>query len=483
MVDFVLRDGTLYDGSGGEPFVADVAVTGERIVGIGPDLPKDGATDIDVKGLAIAPGFVDSHAHDDYACIADPTMLPKLSQGVTSVITGNCGLSLACARFDDEVPEPFTLLGDKEAYRFSDFSTYAAELEAWPPAVNIGALIGHSSLRARCLADLEKPATDAEIEAMAAILDDALSKGALGMSSGVFYAPGAAADINELIALGRVVARYGGIYASHIRDEYDAIADALNEAFATAEQSQVPLLISHHKCAGVQNWGRSSQTLKMIEQANDRHCVRVDCYPYDAGSTVIRPDLADGKIRVRINSSAPHPEMAGRFLADVAAEWGVSDHDAAVRPMPGKASYFQIAEEDMRAILSHPLSMVGSDGLPSDDNPHPRLWGTFPRVLGRYGRDLQLFDMAEAVAKMTGRTASFFGLEDRGYLRTGHYADIAVFDPVRVLDRATYDDPRQPADGMVHVFVNGVLSWTDGAPSPHLNGRLLTRRQPACQPA
>lgn len=483
MAGVILRGGTVYDGSGSAPIKADLVMERGRIASIGPDLPIGDAEVIDVSGLAVAPGFIDSHSHDDFACIADPQMLPKLSQGVTTVITGNCGLSLVCAGFDAEVPEPFTLLGDADAYRFPNFEDYAAVLAANPPAVNIGALVGHSSLRARCMDDLSRPAAASEIEAMSCLLEKAMDQGALGMSSGVFYAPGAAADLNELIAMARVVAQNDGIYASHIRSEYDDIADALREAFATAEQGGAPLLISHHKCAGVQNWGRSTETLSMIERANKGHSVGIDCYPYDAGSTVINPDLADGKIRIRINSSVPHPEMAGRFLHEIAAQWGVNDREAAIRLMPGKASYFQIAEQDMRAILAHPLSMIGSDGLPSDSNPHPRLWGTFPRVLGRYSRDLRLFDLSRAIAKMTGQTADFFRLADRGYLRPGCHADITVFDPRTIIDCATYDEPRQIARGIVHVWTNGVHSWDDGKPTGHRAGRIVTRRKAACQAA
>lgn len=483
MADTILRGGTIYDGSGNAPFVADVAIARERISAIGPDLVVQGADVIDVSGLAVAPGFIDSHAHDDFACIADPQMLPKLSQGVTTVITGNCGLSLVCAQFEDEVPEPFTLLGDREAYLFADFADYVSVLESNPPAVNIAALVGHSSLRARCMESLDRPATDPEIASMALLLTQAMDKGALGLSSGVFYTPGAAADLHELTELARAVARCGGIYASHIRSEYDAIAEALHEAFSTAEQGGAPLLISHHKCAGVQNWGRSAETLSLIEQANNRHSVAVDCYPYDAGSTVINPDLADGKIRIRVNSSALHPQMAGRFLRDIAEEWGVDDREAAIRLMPGRASYFQIAEDDMRAILSHPLCMIGSDGLPSDSNPHPRLWGTFPRVLGRYARDLELFDLSRAVAKMSGQTADFFKLEDRGYLRAGYLADITVFDPDTVIDRATFDEPKQIADGILHVWVNGVHSWEAGKPTGQRSGRMVQKRRLPCQRA
>lgn len=475
MADTILRGGMIYDGSGGDPYAADIAIAGGRIAAIGPDLSVNGAREIDVRGLAVAPGFIDAHAHDDHACISDPAMLPKLSQGVTSVITGNCGLSLVCAEFAGEIPEPFTLLGDTDAYRFPRMADYAATLAAAPPAVNIGALVGHSSLRARCMADLSRAADSNEIAAMVDVLEKALAEGALGMSSGVFYEPGAAADLHEQIELARVVARAGGVCSAHIRNEYDAIADALNEAFAAAGQGGAPLLISHHKCAGVQNWGRSGETLAMIEEANRQHPVAMDCYPYEAGSTIINPDLADGKIRIRINSSVPFPAMAGRYLRDVADEWGVDDREAAVRLMPGKATYFQIAEDDMRAILSHPLCLVGSDGLPSDDNPHPRLWGTFPRVLGRYSRELGLFGLPEAIAKMTGRTAEFFRLESRGYLRCGYHADITVFDPAAIIDRATYQAPRQIAEGIAHVFVNGRHSWARGTPTEERAGMLLTR--------
>jgi N-acyl-D-amino-acid deacylase len=476
MTGFILRAGMLYDGSGAAPRVADIAISDDRIAAIGNDLSNEvGWEEIDVRGLAVAPGFIDSHAHDDYACIADPGLFPKLSQGVTSVIVGNCGLSLVGAKFGDSVPEAFTLLGDAGAFRFPEISDYAAALRRDPPAVNVGTLVGHSSLRARCMADLSRAATESEIAAMGAILERAMQSGALGLSSGLFYAAGAAADVHELSELAGIVARHGGAYASHVRNEYDDIVESLNEAFETARPSAVPLLISHHKCAGVQNWGRSSETLAMIEGANRHHRVACDCYPYDAGSTVIHPELADGKIRIRINSSVPHPEMAGRFLADVAAEWGVTDREAAMRLMPGKASYFQIAEEDMRAILAHPLSMVGSDGLPSDDNPHPRLWGTFPRVLGVYARELGLFDLSEAVAKMTGRTAEFFGLRDRGFLRPGFFADITVFDPQTVIDQATYDDPRRPAAGIVSVFVNGEAAFVDGKATGKRPGKLLER--------
>ena len=462
-VDVLLRRGLVFDGSGSEPFIADVAIADGRIVAVG-DLDSATATQIiDASGKAVAPGFIDSHSHDDYACIRTPDMTAKISQGVTTVVVGNCGLSVAPLRFEGKVEEPFNLLGDEKAFAYGSFAAYAEAISDARPAVNVAALVGHTTLRKICMADLGKPASDKERRAMQALLADALQAGATGMSSGVYYPPAQAADLAEMTALAETVSAHGGVYATHIRSEYDEIAEALKEAFVTARESETPLIISHHKCAGVQNWGRAAETLGLIDAANRHQPVCMDCYPYTAGSSVLNPDLCDGKIRVLISSSQTHPEAAGRDLKDVAEEWGVSERDAALRLQPGYASYFQIHEDDMRRILSHPLCMVGSDGLPNDVNPHPRLWGTFPRVLGHYARDMKLFPLSQAVHKMTGLTAQRFGLSDRGRIAEGFAADITIFDPATVADRATFDTPVQISAGIEEVFVNGVHSWSQGA--------------------
>ncbi len=438
-VDLLLRRGLVFDGSGTEPRIADVAVRDGRIVAVG-DLGDLAATQtLDVTGKAIAPGFIDSHSHDDYACIRTPDMTAKISQGVTTVVVGNCGLSVAPLRFKGEVEEPFNLLGDTRAFAYDSFAAYAGAIDAARPAVNVAALVGHTTLRKICMRDLDLPASAEERKAMQNLLADALQAGATGLSSGVYYPPAQAADLAEMTALAQTVSAHGGVYATHIRSEYDGVADALTEAFATTRTAQTPLIISHHKCAGVRNWGRSAETLGLIEGAAKRQPVCLDCYPYTAGSSVLNPDLCDGEIRVLINSSQPYPDTAGRYLKEVASEWGITEREAAVRLQPGYACYFQIHEDDMRRILSHPLCMVGSDGLPNDLNPHPRLWGTFPRVLGHYARDLDLFPMAEAVHKMTGLTAQRFGFHDRGRIAVGMAADITVFDPVTVADRATFE--------------------------------------------
>lgn len=476
-IDVILRGGTVIDGLGAPGVVADIAFGGDRIVAIGELGDATAAIEIDVSGLAVAPGFIDVHTHDDLACLAAPEMTAKLSQGVTSVIVGNCGISATQLRFDETVPEPFNLLGTAERFAFPAFEDYAAAVDRTAPAVNVGALVGHSTLRLACMAALDRPANAGEIAAMRALLAEALRAGALGLSSGVFYSPARAADIAELRGLMEALASAEAVYTAHIRDEYDEVSEALDEAFATAGPERVRLVISHHKCAGVQNWGRSVETLGLIDAARVKQPVLLDCYPYTAGSTIIRDDLADGRIEVLINWSEPHPEMAGRQLAEIAAEWGCDQAEAARRLAPGGASYFQIHEDDMRRIISHDGCMVGSDGLPADPLPHPRLWGTFPRVLGRYTRELGLFTLEQAVHRMTGLSAQTFALSDRGVIAPGMAADITVFDPASIADTATYEAPQAIARGIELVFVNGRLSWQRGESTGVRAGRFL-RRQP-----
>lgn len=475
--DTILKGGLVIDGGGGPAFAADVALAGDTILAVGPAIEADGARVIDVSGLMVAPGFIDVHTHDDLVCITQPDMTPKISQGVTTVIAGNCGISAALLRFDDAVDEPFNLLGAREDFAYATFADYRRAIEAAAPRVNVAALVGHSALRVLCLDDLQRPATQAERDRMDVLLRDALAEGAIGLSSGVFYAPAQAADLEELQALAKTVAEVGGVYTAHIRDEREGIIEALQEAFAVTGPSRAPLILSHHKCAGLRNWGRAAETLGLIDQARERQPVHLDCYPYTAGSTIIRPDLADGEVEILVNWSEPHPEMAGRTLAAIAQDWSVTQAQAAERLMPGGASYFQMAEADMRAILSHAGCMIGSDGLPHDRRPHPRLWGAFPRVLGHYARDEKLISLEAAVHKMTGLAADTFGLGDRGRIALGLKADITVFDADTIIDEATYEAPTRPAKGIEHVLINGQLSWSQGAPVGSRAGRFLRPRR------
>jgi N-acyl-D-amino-acid deacylase len=350
---------------------------------------------------------------------------------------------------------------------------YVAAVDATAPAVNVAALVGHSTLRVATMSDPYRPATRGEQEDMAALLREGIAAGAIGMSSGVFYDTGAAADIDELALLAAVVGEAGGIYTTHIRDEFDKVLDSLDEAFATARRGKLPVVISHHKCAGPENWGRTVQTLAHIDVARATQAIGLDAYPYIAGSTVLRKDLVDGIIDIVITWSEPHPEMSARHLVDIASEWGCTQQEACVRLQPGGACYFQMREDDVQRVLQYPATMIGSDGLPHDRHPHPRLWGTFPRVLGRYSRELGLFPLETAVHKMTGLSARQFKLAGRGEIREGNFADITLFDPDTVIDAATYEQPLITARGIHCVIVNGAVAYREGKATPERAGRFL----------
>src|SRR5438876_2716920 len=470
----VLKGGTVVDGTGAARFVADVRIEGERIAAVGAHLPTRGAEVVDVAGKIVAPGFIDVHTHDDQILLSAPQMLPKISQGVTTVVIGNCGISLVPLVHAD-APPPLNLLGG-DKYVYPTMAAYVAALSEARPAVNVAALVGHSTLRVATMDDPYRPATPAEQSKMVELLHEGMDAGATGLSSGVFYAPGAAADIDELALLARVAGDTGGVYTTHIRDESDKVLDSLDEAFATGRRGSVPIVVSHHKCAGPRNWGRTVQTLAHIDAARTSQPIALDMYPYIAGSTVLRKQMVDGVIDIMVTWSTPHPEMAGRMLADIATEWRCTQPEACERLQPGGACYFQMREDDVQRVLKYPATMIGSDGLPYDAHPHPRLWGTFPRVLGHYSRDLGLFPLETAVHKMTGLSARQFKLADRGELRPGAYADLTVFDPVSVQDVATFEQPSVAARGIRCVIVNGVVGYRDGRAESARAGRFLSSR-------
>lgn len=478
--DLIIRDATLFDGTGGPRVTGDVGVRGDRIEAVG-DLSAMGADrEVIATGKALAPGFIDAHTHDDRAVLCGPECLRcKSSQGVTTVVVGNCGVSLSPWRDTaDRPPPPLDLVGDS-GIRLGSFGDYAEALRKTPAAVNTYALVGHQTLRWRVMGDdLYRPAKDAEIEQMRRMVAESLAEGASGFSTGLWYKPNMHAPTEEVIAVAEPLRAAGGIYVTHMRDEADRVCASIEETLKIGKRVGVPVWISHHKCSLPENYGRSAQTLALIEAAAAMQEVAFDMYPYPAGSTVMMPDRLRDDMRVIVTWSVPHPEMAGKDLSEVARGWNTDIRTAAEKLLPAGAITFQMDEEDVRRIMAHPMSVIGSDGIPHDAHPHPRLWGTFPRVLGLYARQLGLLDLETAIHKMTGRTAALFGMADRGVLRAGAYADLVLFDPHRVIDRATFEDPIQPADGIEEVWTNGVPTWRgDAGLTGERPGRLLRRHR------
>ncbi|WP_445620044.1 N-acyl-D-amino-acid deacylase family protein [Kushneria sp. Sum13] len=473
--DVLIRGARVLDGTGAPALEADVAISGERIAALGN---LDGASAgqvIDAHGCYLAPGFIDVHTHDDTNVIRTPEMLPKLTQGVTTVIVGNCGISASPVRLrSSAVPDPMNLLGHREDFVYPSFANYAEAVNAAGPAVNVAALVGHTALRANLMDAFDRPATRDEIESMRSALKQALDEGAIGMSSGLAYKNARHAPLEEMHALVDEVGRRGALYTTHLRDEFAGLPEAMEEAFATARHGGAELVISHLKCAGVGNWGNAPLALERLEQAALSQTCHCDCYPYTAGSSTLDLGQVTDEINIFITWSEPHPEMARQPLDEIARVWAVSLMEAAMRLQPAGAVYHNMSEADMTRILSHPLTMVGSDGLPNDPHPHPRLWGAFPRVIAHYCRDEKLFELPEAIRKMTSLSARNFGLTDRGEIREGAFADLTLFDLATLEDVATFSDPIAPARGIELVMVNGRIAYQGGVPVERA-GRLLYR--------
>lgn len=469
----VIRGGQLIDGTGGPRRQADVLVSDGTIRAVVPPGTGCAAQVIDARGLVVCPGFIDTHSHDDLLALQAVVPHPKLVQGVTTVVTGNCGISLA-PLLCDQPPAPLDLLG-KDVFRYDSFEDYLAALDEARPSLNVVPLIGHTTLRIRHVGDLGRPATDVEIGRMRDEVSKALDAGAFGMSTGVYYPPARAATTDELIGVCAALRGRRSVLAMHIRDEGDHIDASVEEALRVGAASQAHLVFSHHKVVGPRNHGRTRQTLRTIEEAARLQSVCLDCYPYEASSTMLCPDRAAQVENVLITWSKTHPEHSGRRLNDIAAAWGVGLREAAQRLVPGGAIYFALAADDVERVLAHPLVMIGSDGLPHDRHPHPRLWGTYPRVLGHYSRDRGLMSLETAVHKMTGLPAQRFGLADRGIVAEGRAADLVVFDPAQVRDNASYDDPAQAPSGIHAVLVNGRLAFSQGEHLDVHAGRRLVR--------
>jgi len=460
--DTLILNAMVIDGSGSLGNIKDVAIIADKIISIG-ELSQCSANNIiDATGLVLAPGFIDVHTHDDLEVIRNPDMLAKISQGITSVIVGNCGISASPYVNDVAPPDPINLLGKEDEFNFPTLASYITQLEVTPPTVNVATLVGHTALRAQVMTELDRAASTEEISAMVKILRGALEQGAKGLSSGLAYKNAHAAPSSEVEALSAELAKFDAIYTTHLRTEFDGIIGALDEAFFVGKKAKVPVVISHLKCAGKNNWGRATEIINHLKDAQRSQKISCDCYPYNASSSTLDLNQVTDDYEIFITWSDPYPEQAGQTLEQIANIWQLSLHDAAVKLQPAGAVYHGISEADVREIISFPASMIGSDGLPCDPHPHPRLWGSFPRVLGRYSRDLQLLPLAQAINKMTGLSASNFQLSLRGFIKAGYFADLVLFDPLTINDIANFTSPFEISTGIKQVWVNGQLSYQEG---------------------
>lgn len=476
--DLIIENASIIDGTGAPAFDGGVAIKDDRIVAVGDVSGFTADQKIDVKGAVVCPGFIDCHTHDDRALLDDPAMTFKVSQGVTTVIGGNCGVSLAPFIPEEswEMPVPMSLLGRKDQYRFETLADYVRTFKGAPPAINAAMLCGHNTLRAEAMkGDVARPADEQEISRMKSRLRSAMEAGAVGVSSGLMYPAGNAAPKSEVSALAEEASKFGGLYATHLRDEAEGLVASIEEAAEIGRAGGVPVVLSHHKVTGKQNWGGTKMSLRRIEQLAEGQTIHFDVYPYVASATALMPGRLAQAEKVLIVASDPHPKTAGWYLHDIAAEWGLTEEEAAEELLPAQAIYFAMDEADVRRALSHPRAMVGSDGIPGTDAPHPRLYGSFPRVLGYYSRQEGLFGLETAVHKMTGHTADVFGFKDRGVLRAGAIADVTVFDPETVLDRATFEKPTTLSDGIQHVIVSGDIIWEDGRQTAARPGQFVRR--------
>ena len=472
--DLIVRNGEVIDGTGARPLTADIGVRGDRISALGDLSQASGEVEFDAANRMVAPGFIDVHTHDDHALLSKPDMSYKTSQGVTTVVAGNCGVSLAPLRFTgDRPPPPLDLLGD--GYKFPRMSDFFDAIDANPAATNAAILCGHTTLRVGAMDDLQRPATEHEIDQMRDQLAEALDAGVVGMSTGLAYEPAKPAPTSEVLKLAELLGPAGALYTTHLRNEGNDIVESLEEAFRIGRESDAGVVLSHHKVTGKENFGRSEETLEIIERIRKDLRVDLDVYPYVAGSTVLQKWRLGEARRVIITWSVPEPEAGGRDLNEIAEDWGCSVEEACDRLQPAGAIYFMMDEADVQRIIKYEHAMIASDGLPHDHHPHPRLWGTFPRVLGHYSRDLNLISLEDAVHRMSGKPASVFGLTGRGEIKEGNFADLVVFDPATIIDTANFDDPIKPAAGIDAVYVNGRAVWHDGAATDARPGKALRR--------
>jgi N-acyl-D-aspartate/D-glutamate deacylase len=497
--DFVIRNATLHDGSGQAGVKGDLAIRGERIVAVGRFGLANQPRVLDGSGLVAAPGFIDLHTHSDTPITQPATRsnLNYLLQGVTTIVTGNCGFGP------------------------TDVAAYFRTLESQGIGSNLIHQVPHNALRQRVMGNANRPPTAAELSQMADLVDQAMRDGAWGLSTGLIYNPGTYARTDELIALAKVAARHGGFYASHIRDEGTGLLSAVEEILTIGREANLPVHISHMKASGKAAWGKAADAIALVQQARARgQVVTADQYPYTASSTSLLATLVppqfregsaqeflarlddpqegprvragiaqklaghDGGRTLRIAYYAKDPSCHGKDLATLAQQHNKDVLDLAIEILKNGGAQivnFGMNEEDVRLIMKQPFVATASDGsaqLPGNSVPHPRSYGCFPRKIGRYAIEDQIISLEQALRSASGLPADILRLPERGYLRPGYFADVVVFDPASFRDRATFDKPHQYASGVRFLFVNGQLVVDEGKFQGTLAGKVLRHQSP-----
>ena len=528
MFDILIRGGSIIDGTGKEAYRADLGISGDTIAAIGRFDASMGASVIDARGLIVSPGFIDPHTHSDFTILQDPSGESKIRQGVTTEVAGNCGYSVFPVNPErlSQVKEYTDFFPGELSWQWSDYEGFVKELAAFGIAPNFASHVGHGMLRLAVMGFSDETPGTEKIEEMSRHLRTNLEQGARGLSLGLAYAPGCYARKEELLALGRVVKGFSNtLITVHLRNEGDHLFEAVSEMLEVAEKTGLPVHLCHLKASGLKNWGKVARALEMMEDANRKGLeITCDVYPYVAGNTLIgylfpKEDLTEGtyglvarlrqdserrrigdhlnataahmggweNIRVASVKTAKNKVWEGKNLVEMARGKGCDEATALMELFEEEEGavmviLFLMNEEDVEAVLRHPLSMVGSDGKIlsvegplSEGMPHPRNFGAYPRVIARYVREKRTLTLPQAIQKMTSLAAKRFFITKRGEIREGFYADLTLFDPERIQDKATFDAPKQYPDGIEYVLVNGQLVLEKGKRTSARPGKILGR--------
>jgi N-acyl-D-amino-acid deacylase len=534
--DTIISGGKIINGTGNPWFLGDIGIKNGKISRIGKLKPSKATAVIDAKGLVVCPGFIDAHSHTDMVLQLDPKTESTIRQGITTMVVGNCGFSLApiadaYKSLLEKSLSQFIPRGASIALPWNTFDEYLKHEEGRSIASNVVYLVGHGTVRTAAMGYDRRSPTVEELEEMKEYVAEAMEAGAVGLSSGLIYPPGMYADGRELVELAKVASSYGGVFTSHIRGEGETLVEAVSEALKVGQEADIPIQISHHKAFGKTSWGQTRKTLQMMEESRGKGVdVTYDQYPYEAGmtslATLLPPWAHEGGMEELLNRLKT-PEDRNRMVRDIekglpgwmshAKECGwenivlSSVGSEKNRDLEGKnlveiariresevtsvlldllleesgqatMIIFCMDEDDIRRVMAHPYQMVGTDswavstsGIMAAGKPHPRFYGTYPRVLGRYVRELNVLRLEEAIRKMTSFPAQRFGISGRGILAPGYWADIVIFDPETIIDKATYEKPHQFPEGIKHVLVNGEVAISGGENTGALAGRVQRR--------